>query len=104
MTRALAGAWGLGPIPEWHAAILPALIALDLETADCVNAFGDDVFEMDRAELITELGRCASFTESIPKWIAGMMRGIAMALAANVEPTALRERTKSTLVCLEWLQ
>ncbi len=51
MTRALAGAWGLGPIPEWHAAILPALIALDIELDGTPYATPPNWFELKRDEL-----------------------------------------------------
>jgi len=55
MTRALAGAWGLGPIPEWHAAILPALIALDVELVEYAGGTPVTWFESDSDELLNHL-------------------------------------------------
>jgi hypothetical protein len=55
MVRALAGAWGLGPIPEWHAAILPALIALDVGITTYANGTPVTWFESDSDELLNHL-------------------------------------------------
>lgn len=104
IVRALAGAWGLGPIPEWHAAILPALIALDIETTECTNAFCDNVFELDRAELIAELSRCASITHHIPGWCVASMRMLASKLSNNADAFDLRVRCNSVLALTGWLQ
>jgi hypothetical protein len=102
--RALAGAWGLGPIPEWHAAILPALIALDIETTNSVNAFGAGVFEMDRAELIAELSRCALITELVPGWCIASMHMIAAGLSDGDDVFDSRVRSNSVLAMIGWLQ
>lgn len=45
LARALAGAYGLGPVPVWHAAILPALVALDVETTERGWPMVPDTFE-----------------------------------------------------------
>lgn len=44
--RALAAAYGLGPVPEWHAAILPALIALDVQLEHEGRSVGPDALEL----------------------------------------------------------
>lgn len=104
LARALAGAWGLGPIPEWHAAILPALIALDIETADCCNSFRDDVLEMEQAQLRSELYRCALITESVPAWCVISMLTLARGLSSDANWPDLRTRAASVLNATGWLQ
>lgn len=102
--RALAGAWGLGPVPEWHAAILPALIALDIESTECTNAFCDNVFELDRTELIAELNRCALITHHVPDWYVASLRMLASGLSSDADTFALRVRANSVLALTGWLK
>jgi hypothetical protein len=102
-TRAIAGAWGLGPIPEWHAAILPALIALNIETTDCVNAFGDDVFEMDIVELCNELSRCYSLSEHVPIWCKEALRQTMNCLAGQPTIAEIRATCLDVLTLTNWL-
>jgi hypothetical protein len=103
LTRALAGAWGLGPIPEWHAAILPALIALDIETTDCVNAFCDSVFELDIVELCHELSRCYSLSEYVPTWCKEALRQTMNCLAGQSSIAEIRATCLDVLTLTNWL-
>ncbi|TXH49782.1 MAG: hypothetical protein E6Q97_21795 [Desulfurellales bacterium] len=104
MIRALAGAWGLGPIPEWHAAILPALIALDIETTDCVNAFRDDVFELDIVELCLELKRCYDASEHAPVWCKEAIRQTLNCLAGQSTIAQIRATSLDVLRLVDWLR
>lgn len=104
MARALAGAWGLGPIPEWHAAILPALIALDIETTDCCNALRNDLFELDIIDLCLELKRCYDASEQAPAWCKEAMRQTLNCLAGQSSTAQIRATSLDVLRLVDWLR
>lgn len=104
LVRALAGAWGLGPIPEWHASMLPALIALDIETADCCNAFRDNVFELDIVELCLELKRCYDASEHAPVWCKEAIRQTLNCLAGQSTIAQIRATSLDVLRLVDWLR
>lgn len=96
LIRATAGAWGLGPIPEWHAAILPALIALDIESANRGYALADNVFELEREELWQHLhAQLPDSDDDINHLVELIARGTNL---------SLREYAKRTMVSLGWLR
>lgn len=101
--RALAGAWGLGPVPEWHAAILPALIALDTESTGCYNAFRDDVFELDIVELRNELKRCYDLTGRFLAWHKEALRQTLNYLAGQPSIAEMRATCIEVLKLTDWL-
>lgn len=55
LVRALAGAYGLGPVPAWHGAILPALVAADVEAQARGWETPDDWFELSPQGLLDVL-------------------------------------------------
>lgn len=96
LARALAGAWGLGPIPEWHAAILPALIALDIESSSRGYTFADNVFELDRDDLWQHLhAQLPDGDDDIDHLVELIARGTIL---------SLREYTLRALVSLGWIR
>jgi hypothetical protein len=64
LARALAGAYGLGPVPAWHAALLPALIALDIE-APSGRACPDEWLDLGFADLVRAIGACRAIAPNL---------------------------------------
>jgi hypothetical protein len=104
--RALAGAYGLGPVPAWHAAILPALIALDHETATTGLDMGADpidpradLFELTRGRLADRLSWAALVAG--PSMLRCLLRTMRDVLDHEPEST-YREYAEATLSDLGW--
>lgn len=75
LTRALAGAWGLGPVPDWHAAILPALIALDDENGPNAGRLASNALELTRDKLWRHLDDRLPPQRRIDDFIVSVARG-----------------------------
>lgn len=104
LVRALAGAYGLGPVPAWHVAILPALVALDAEICAYGGAWPDDALERDPNGLWTALADVDAATTSWRLQSAVNAVGLAIGLPPEALATVARERALIALVSLGWLR
>lgn len=98
--RALAGAYGLGPVPAWHGAILPGLVALDV-VADGLGLNVDNTWYESEPLVLVDMARK----------IAASRRGLGLATVhliaavqgADLELCNMRAATALCLSSLGWL-
>lgn len=96
--RVLAAAYGLGPVPLWHAAILPALVALDAQLEHEGRSMGLDALELPIERLADRMSYVLDLR------LAYTTRRIAMRLRDALDAhlsTSLRDASEWILLQLQ---
>lgn len=105
LTRALAGAYGLGPVPAWHAALLPALVALDVAVEIRTRQhMRDDWFELDRAVLQAECRGLLRHTNGALEVGAALIHVVAALQLSHASQVELRSLALLGIASLGWAQ